>query len=90
MKRVKLKRISQVELKTCHDIRHWAPCKGCGGLGDDRQMLSYQGAPYHGACLVALLDRRTILKLPAAELGKLTLGDTGAPLMKALVNRGAP
>jgi len=89
MKNITLPRHDEVELKGCHDIRHWTACKGCGGLGDQMAMLSYQGAPFHGTCLVKLLDRRTLLKLPASELGKLTLGDTGTPLMRALLNRKA-
>lgn len=83
----KLPRLDEVTLSACHDIRHWTGCAGCGGLGDKRVMLNYQGKPHHGACLVALVDRRTLLKLPSSELGKLTLASAGVAIMRALVKR---
>jgi hypothetical protein len=78
---------NEVELKTCHDIRHWKTCVGCGGLGDDRKMLNYKGALHHGACLVELIDRKHILTMPDSELAKFTLEAAGVPLMKALLAR---
>jgi hypothetical protein len=76
---------NEVELKTCHDIRHLAGCATCSGVGDDRRMLKFRGGLHHGACLVEQVDRKHLLKMPTEELNKLTLGDAGVPFIKAML-----
>lgn len=78
-----------VELRTCHDIRHWCGCARCGYLGDDRRMIKIGTDRYHDTCVVAKLTTAAILELPIDELNKFTLYATGVNLMKAIMKRCA-
>jgi hypothetical protein len=82
-----MKARNDITLKTCHDIRHWTECGICNGIGDDRRMLVWSKMYVHGACLVENVDRKHILRMPKAELAKLTLADAGVELMTRLVAR---
>jgi hypothetical protein len=68
-----------------HDVRHLRVCAHCGEIGDNRKMLQINGAPWHDACAVATMSEGQILRLPAAERGKITLGAAGVPLMRKLM-----
>lgn len=76
-----------VELRTCHDIRHWCVCARCGYLGDDRRMITVGAEQYHDACAVANFTTAQILEMPIDELNKFTLCATGINLMKAIMKR---
>ena len=82
-----MKARNDITLNTCHDIRHWAECGICNGIGDDRRMLVWSKMYVHGACLVENVDRKHVLRLPHKELVKLTLADAGPALMRVLLNR---
>lgn len=80
-----------VELKSCHDIRHWRACDACGDLGDDRRMIDVAKcgvqSMYHDACAVSAFPQEEILRLPLEELNKFTLHATGVELMKAIMKQ---
>lgn len=81
-----------VELRNCHDVRHLRRCALCGGIGDGRRMLGgleAHGLPglNHGKCVVDRVAPDQLAELPVSELGKLTVEDTGVPLMKRLLRR---
>lgn len=84
-----MKARNEIELKTCHDIRHWTECGICNGIGDDRKMLVWSRMYVHGACLVETVDAKHIMRLPEKELSKLTLADMGPALAKRLLNKMA-
>lgn len=71
-----------------HDVRHLRSCTACGELGDGRTMIRCMvwgvGEAMHGGCAVKKLGDY-VLKLPAEELDKLTLSDTGVDLMKRIL-----
>lgn len=82
-------------LPKAHDIRHLAQCESCGGVGDDRRMLSgieVFGAAgwHHGKCVVLRLTEEELLALPAAATGRLRLNETGRELMMKLLDRSTP
>lgn len=78
-----------VELRTCHDIRHWRGCARCGYLGDDRLMIAIGADHYHDACAVAAFTTAQILEMQIDELNKFTLYATGVNLMKAIMKRAS-
>lgn len=91
MKPVKRQKMyHDVVLNTSHDVRHLQVCTACGGLGDRRNMLAGLDAYdltgiNHGKCVVQYLPPTKLLSLPASELNKLSLDDTGVLLMKRLL-----
>jgi len=68
------------------DVRYLRICKGCDGLGDARKMLNLPDGPYHDHCAIARNVQSAILKLPAAERDKITLGAAGPELMRKLMD----
>ncbi len=70
---------------TAHDVRHIRACDFCNGIGDGRKMIKVGGKLLHDRCVVQSLTEAQILKLPDAELSKMTLGATGPELMGKLL-----
>jgi LSD1 subclass zinc finger protein len=68
-----------------HDVRFLRLCKGCDGLGDRRRMLNLPDGAYHDHCAIARNMQSAILKLPAAERNKITIGAAGPELMRKLM-----
>lgn len=69
-----------------HHVRHLRVCKGCDGLGDGGRMLNLPDGQYHDHCAIASNKHSAILKLPAAERAKITIGAAGPELMRKLIN----
>lgn len=69
-----------------HDVRHLRVCKGCAGLGDGRWMLNLPDGQYHDHCAIARNMQSAILRLPATERAKITIGAAGPDLMRKLMN----
>ncbi len=72
------------------DVRNLERCGYCGVLGDRRRMLTNlpgkdMAGFHHGGCAVQGLLAEVLVKLPQAELMKLTLADTGGPLMQRIL-----
>jgi lipoate-protein ligase B len=86
-----VKIVHDVELNTCHDIRHWRACDACGGISDDRRMIDVAKcgvqSMYHDVCAVSAFTQEEILRLPLEELNKFTLHATGVALMKAIMKQ---
>lgn len=72
-----------------HDVRHLRLCTVCDDLGDDRNMINPDPAHstrwYHGRCFIKRCGLKQLLKLPAEQANRLTLGDVGVRTMKALI-----
>lgn len=79
-----------VHLRTAHDVRRLVRCGLCGGWGSRPAMLTnlddagLVGA-FHGHCVVLTLPPDALLSLPAPELAKLRVSDTGIALMRRLL-----
>jgi hypothetical protein len=74
-------------LRTCHDIRKWRGCVLCKKLGDKNQMLqSSKETFWHGRCFAKQFGTDRLLELPREQLEKLSLGDLGLRLMRAVVD----
>jgi len=83
-------------ISTCHDVRHLVVCAyaRCRDLGDERDMVTAKStdfqsksdgrACYHGRCYAKKYGLAKFLRLPKKTLSKLTLGDLGSELMKAV------
>jgi len=67
-----------------HDFRHRRVCTKCRSIGDVRAMLQLEDGPWHDHCVTATFSPSQILKLPAAERAKITIGAAGVPLMRKL------
>jgi hypothetical protein len=91
-----LPRINDVPpLAKARDIRHLVQCGSCGGVGDDRRMLSGldifgTAGWHHGKCVELRLSEAELLALPAAATGRLRLNETGRDLMMKLLDRNSP
>lgn len=74
-------------LRTAHDVRHLAPCEGCGVAGDDRHMIrAGKGKLWHGRCVIRRDGFARLLKFRKTELERLTMGDLGPYYMKRLLD----
>lgn len=73
-----------------HDVRHLRICKGCGSLGDDREMIRAEEKDYHGDCIFKLIGIDGIMALPRGERAKFRLGEIGPEVMKRLVDAAMP
>lgn len=73
---------------TAHDVRYLCTCSACEGLGDRRTMIHCMiwgvGEKYHDSCAVEKLGDY-VLKLPAEELDKISIGAAGADLMRKII-----
>lgn len=82
---------TDIELKTCHDVRQLRVCRGCDDLGDKRSMIQVERGKaarhYHGRCYIKSHGMYLFLQLPKEETAKLELGDIGAEAMKALIEK---
>jgi hypothetical protein len=76
-----------MELKTCHDVRQLTVCTRCKQVTDQRHSVKTRDGHWHGRCYVEAFGEGELLKLPQAELHKLTLGDVGGATMHAILNR---
>ena len=83
---------AHVEMRTCHDIRHFVSCHHCSGVGDRRNMVAMMtGVPnsakayFHGRCYIDREGLQAFLRLPEKVTDALTLADIGTDAMKALV-----
>jgi len=79
-----------VVLRTAQDVRRLVRCGLCGGWGNRPAMLTnLDGAGlvgvFHGRCVVLRLSAEVLLQLPAEELAKLRVSDTGIALMRRLL-----
>jgi hypothetical protein len=77
--------IELIRIDKAHDVRRLCICVVCNGLGDRRIMIAHSSAWYHGRCFATALGKRALLALPRKETNRLTLGDLGNALMKALL-----
>lgn len=76
-----------IDLNTAHDVRRLCMCARCGHIGDCRYMPKIDGGfLLHGHCAWAQLGLAGIIKLPRAEISKLTLKESGPDNMRALVD----
>jgi hypothetical protein len=74
---------------TAHDVRHITPCDGCGGIGDDRDMIQAALRSWvHVECAFSHLGTENILALPAKERVKLRLCDVPRDVMQKLLDLG--
>ncbi len=64
-----------------HDVRHLHTCKICGGMADDREVVS----DAHPKCYYEEFGRQAVLSLGAEDRNKFALGDIPVSLMKELV-----
>ena len=71
-----------------HDVRHLRVCPDCNSLGDSRRgMLKLSdGKHYHDYCLVKRMTLGDLMRLPATERDKITLGAAGPDLMRDLMD----
>ena len=67
-----------------HDIRHLRLCAHCGQLGDGRKMLQLSGGQWHDSCVVKTHTVSQVLRLPASERDKITIGAASVELMRKL------
>lgn len=74
-------------LRTCHDIRRWTGCARCGVLGSKDSMIQTSNQFWHGRCFVKQFGMERLREMPATETNKLTLGDLGVRLMRALTTQ---
>lgn len=72
---------------TAHDVRHLMICSHCKSLGDRRSMVTLDGGQWHGGCYIDKFGKAELLKLPHKEIRKLTLGDIGPTMMRAILER---
>jgi hypothetical protein len=74
-------------LRTAHEVRHLVTCAyaKCRALGDKRNMIAVKNSHYHGRCYIRRFSYLAFLQLPRAELAKLTLGDVGVTVMRAII-----
>jgi len=74
-------------MNTCHDIRKWTACSVCGAIGHrDNMVQSSPDVFWHGRCFVKRFGIERLLEMPRKETTKLSLGDLGLDLMRALVS----
>jgi hypothetical protein len=76
-----------VTVKYAHDIRTLRKCIHCNHPGIGPNMIDHGAGWYHGRCFVNALGRTVFFALPEEKVSRLTVGDLGWDLMKALVNR---
>ena len=70
---------------TAHDVRHLCVCPKCGSIGDDRDMPLVGSQPMHDVCAYRHLGVAGILRLPATERRKFTIGSVGPIAMRRLL-----
>jgi hypothetical protein len=79
-------------VEKAHDVRALRGCDECGGLGNEDRMLHVdigRGKVFiHGRCFVRAFGLESFVKLPQAQLNKMSLGDVGFRAMKAIVSGG--
>lgn len=74
-----------VRVEKAHDVRTLRPCPVCGGLGNSYHMVDLDNEWFHGRCFVARFGGSALKALPISKQDRLTLGDLGVRLMKALL-----
>lgn len=75
-----------VRVQKAHDVRTLRGCTVCSNLGNSDRMIDVDDEWYHGRCFVMRFGCKALLALPKAKTDRLTLGDLGVRLMKALLN----
>lgn len=73
-------------VESAHDVRTLRGCKVCKGLGNTDSMIDLDAEWFHGRCFVARFGGKALSALPKSKTNRLTLGDLGVRLMKALCN----
>lgn len=82
-------------IRTAHDVRKLTVCAHCGQIGNRDTMLlghPYQPATeyFHGRCFAEYHGVDALLDMVAhGRADQLTLGDLGADLMRAVLDRAA-
>lgn len=87
-----MKPFHNVEVRTAHDVRRIEPCTYCRGMGDKRRMIppictNVEKGYAHGRCYAKKHGRKAFLDLPRDITDRLTWGDIGTLLMKALLEK---
>lgn len=72
--------------RTAHEVRTLRPCAVCQNIGNTHSMIDSNKEWFHGRCFVARFGGKALGALPESKTGRLTLGDLGVALMKALCN----
>ena len=83
---------ADLDLRTAHDVRRLVCCTYCKGLGDKAKMIppictDVEKGYAHGRCYVSVKGQKAILALPKDVTDRLTIGDIGGPVMKALLRK---
>lgn len=71
-------------VEKAHDVRTLRPCCVCGCLGNKDTMIDLDDEWFHGRCFVEMHGGAALKALPRSKQDRLTLGDLGFRLMKAL------
>lgn len=78
-----------VTVKRAHDVRTLRVCAVCANLGNSTTMVDLYDEWFHGRCFVKRFGGKALGALPKAKTDRLTIGDLGVRLMKALLNQRA-
>lgn len=75
-----------VRINKAKDVRTLRVCAVCGSLGNNDCMIDLDAEWYHGRCFVGRFGGAALGALPKVKTDRLTLGDIGTHLMRALIN----
>lgn len=75
-----------VHVRKAHDVRTLRVCAVCSNLGNSHSMVDLDSEWYHGRCFVKRHGGKALGALPKSKTDRLTLGDLGVRLMRALIN----
>jgi hypothetical protein len=76
-----------ISFDTCHDVRKLRGCEYCHKMGLSTNMVQpSKGVFYHGRCFERKFDVERLLELPRDQVSRLTLGDLGVTLARAVVD----
>lgn len=82
-----LKPFHNPAVTTAHSVRRIVVCAYCRGMGSSPNMIRSGKEYIHGRCYAAINGRKAFLALPQSITDRLTYGDIGVRLMRALLKQ---